>query len=382
LPLTAAAFAAPAPAATTAPGATEVVFDLVAPTKATCKDGLVILGSACADTRGLVLHEDWQPGGSSAQWNVEDRWNISYRWTVPASVPAKGAKLTIAMEATELVGRPSDRICPAMGVTSAFTFKEAAAQPAGLGFCAEAGGTKKDAKTFTLLPSRTAAPGETYTIRVGLQDGPVYVYTYRSVAAGPPKPAAGPGGKRECTTLYAVEPGGAELAANVKLVELNARERAAQRGDEDAKYDEFPYRRIGEPSRKQNCAGFVMKRLFGSKMVEANVDPDAFYRKIVRRYGSKRLGKLTARKGDVVVYRLENGRVQHVAVVESGSVTGPTILTKDGDESLFRADFPLAPLRATNDPLVTNHAARGRGSVEFWQVDTSRVSIRQVSSDC
>jgi hypothetical protein len=176
-------------------------------------------------------------------------------------------------------------------------------------------------------------------------------------------------------------PGGAQIAANVKLVELNARERAIVLGREKAKYDEFPYTSIGAPSRKQNCAGFVMEKLFGSKMVEANVEPDGFYRKVVVPYGSERISRLTARAGDVVVYRDAGGVVKHVAIVESNS-GGPTILTKDGDEGLYRADFPLVPLRASNDPLVVNHAERGKGSVEFWRVDRSKVRIKVVRTDC
>ena len=94
-------------------------------------------------------------------------------------------------------------------------------------------------------------------------------------------------------------------------------------------------------------------------------------------YGSKRLTRLTARAGDVVVYRDKNGRVNHVALVESGGAP-PTILTKDGDESLHRADFPWTPLRATNDPLVTNHAGprSGRRRV-LARPDRGKVSFQE-----
>jgi hypothetical protein len=187
--------------------------------------------------------------------------------------------------------------------------------------------------------------------------------------------------KRICTTTYAVVPGGEEIAANVKLVELNAREKQIVLGKEEAKYDGFTYTPLGPVTRKQNCAGYVMARLFGSTMVEANVEPDGFYRKVVVPFGSKRISRLTARAGDVVVYRDAGGTVKHVALVESNR-GGPTILTKDGDERLYRADFPLSPLRLANDPLVVNHAERGKGSVEFWRVDRSKVAVKQVSTDC
>ena len=188
-------------------------------------------------------------------------------------------------------------------------------------------------------------------------------------------------GKDACTTLYAIVPGGAEISANVKLVELNGSEKAELLTKEKGKYDEFPYAPIGPPTRKQNCAGYVMAKLFGSTMVEANVEPDGFYRKIVKPYGSERLTRFTARAGDVVVYKDAGGTVKHVAIVQSnpGRIT---ILTKDGDERLYRATFPIVPLRATNDPLVSNHTGDGAGSVEFWRVDTSKVSIKRIRSDC
>jgi hypothetical protein len=379
---------AAAPGTTAAPAAAGVTFELVKPTAATCKAPLVVLGSACADTRGMIVATSWAPKAGSADWIVSGRWEISYTWTAPEKVPSGGAPMTVGMKATELVGGQSDRICPAMAVTAGFSFKEAAAQPAGLSFCAEAGSTKEDSKKLTLVPSSAAAAGETYYLRVSLQDGPSYTYTYRSVAApatqpgSQPKPGAGggQGARRECTTIYAVVPSGAHIQANVKLGDLTpgARKLIIAKEDED-KYKGHPYTPIGAATQKQNCAGFVMQRLFGSKMVDANVDPDSFFHKVVKRYGTQRVSRFTAEAGDVVVYRDANGLVKHVAIVESnrGRVR---ILTKDGAERLYRATFPITPLSLTKDPLVQAHA--DGGTVEFWSVDRSKVGIKQVRSDC
>jgi hypothetical protein len=233
-----------------------------------------------------------------------------------------------------------------------------------------------------MLPSKTAGVGETAYVAIGLQDGPRYVYTYKSVAAST-KPAGGtskPGEKRECTTIYAVVPTFQKLQANVKLAELSDRAKANLLAKEAEKYGGHPYTPIGPMTRKLNCAGFVLKRLFGSQIVEANVDPDAFFKKIVAKYGTKRLGRATARAGDVVVYRTGSGEVKHVAVVESNPIAGRlTILTKDGDERLYRAKFPLPGFVAT-DPLVQAHA--DDGAVEFWRVDTSKVKLAVGSTDC
>jgi hypothetical protein len=183
---------------------------------------------------------------------------------------------------------------------------------------------------------------------------------------------------------YAVLPRGAKLQANVKLVELNDREKAAKIRDEENRYEGFPYTPLTGPSRRQNCAGFVLQKLFGPKMVDANVDPEKFYDRVVVPFGSERVARATSRPGDVVVYKGEDGTVNHVAIVESkpSAFAPPTILTKDGDERLYRARFPGTPLRATNDPLVTQHAGRGKGSVEFWRVDKSKVDIKQIATTC
>ena len=70
---------------------------------------------------------------------------------------------------------------------------------------------------------------------------------------------------------------------------------------------------------------------------------------------------------------------KHVAIVES-TRSNIRILTKDGNERLYRALFPMTPLSLTEDPLVNAHAEGG--TVEFWRVDTSKVKLRVATSDC
>lgn len=359
--------------------ATAVVFQLVPATPATCKPPQVVLGSACATATGLVLQDKWIVEPNSANWNVPGQWEAEYQWTVPDKVPATGAKLTLKLIATELIGGTNNRICPAMGTTG-FSFKESPVQPVTFGFCAEAGGTKSGSRSLTMVPSTAAGVGETVYVTIGLQDGPRYVYTYKSVAAStqPAGSKARPGAKRECTTIYAVVPTFQKLQANVKLTELSAMEKADLLGKETRKYEGHPYTPIGPMTRKQNCAGYVVERLFGSQMVEANVEPDAFYRKVVVKFGSQRDSRLSARAGDVVVYRTGNGVVKHVAIVES-NLDRLTILSKDGNERLYRAKFPLPGL-SSFDPLVQAHA--DDGTVEFWHVDTSKVKLSVGSSNC
>jgi hypothetical protein len=313
---------------------------------------------------------------------VPGQWEAEYQWNVPDKVPPTGAKVSLKLVATERIGGPGNRVCPGMGMTSGFRVKETPMPPTTVGFCAEAGGTKSGSTSLTLLPSTAAGPGETYYLVVGLQDGPRYTYTYKSVAAtaqtgsGTTKPGA----KRECTTIYAVVPTFQKLQANLKLTELSAKEQADLLAKETAKYKGHPYTPIGPMTREQNCAGYVLKRLFGAQMVEANVEPDGFYRKVVVKFGSERASRFTAEAGDVVVYRTADGTVKHVAIVESRTLARIRILTKDGNERLYRATFPVTPLSLTEDPLVNAHAEGG--TVEFWHVDTSKVKLSVATTDC
>jgi hypothetical protein len=143
---------------------------------------------------------------------------------------------------------------------------------------------------------------------------------------------------------------------------------------EKAKYAGWGYTPIGEVTRKLNCAGLVMLKLFGGQMVDANVEPDHFVRSIVEPFGSKRFSRVTARAGDVVVWR-NGGVVRHVAFVEAGGVR-PTILTKDQNERLYRMKLAIDP--RGEEPLAQAH-----GSIEFWKVDRSKVKITVVDGeDC
>ena len=190
---------------------------------------------------------------------------------------------------------------------------------------------------------------------------------------------------RNCTKTYAVTPSGAKLRANVVLVELTATGIGNVLERESEKYAGFDYKPVsGAPTRKQNCAGYVMRNLFGAKqMVIANVDPAVFFARIVKPYGEKRAGTGATGARDVVVYRMPDGSVKHVAIVESNRLAVDElpelrILTKDQWERVYRALFPNAPLRLTNDPLVVSYTARGKGAVEFWRLNRASVAIKEV----
>jgi hypothetical protein len=88
-------------------------------------------------------------------------------------------------------------------------------------------------------------------------------------------------------------------------------------------------------------------------------------------FGTGPYGRLRARAGDVAVWD-DRGTVRHVAFVESGGLR-PTILTNDGNESLYRMNLALLG----NEPL------RAHGDLEFWKLDPNKVRISVVTGkDC
>jgi hypothetical protein len=160
---------------------------LVAPTKAECEAAqAAVLGKACVDRRGMILANEWvtvQDG--RAQMIHPNQWDISFSWTVPQSIPATGAAMKLELSAKELTRGANARICPAMGVRGGFALKEGGVlqgQPVQVDVCAQAGGTAPASKTVTLVPG-TATAGSFVYLTVGIQDGPVYTYKYKAVAA-------------------------------------------------------------------------------------------------------------------------------------------------------------------------------------------------------
>jgi len=208
------------------------------------------------------------------------------------------------------------------------------------------------------IVSTVPTPGYTHSGSFTLQ--------IRPATEGPPT----------CTRTYVLQPGGTRIAAQVHNTELTENEVAAVLAREREKYAGWDYTPIGklgaQPSRKVNCAGFVMLKLFGEKMVDANVDPNRFFLALAHPPMGQplveKVTRLTTRAGDLAVWK--DGVVQHVALVESGGVR-PTILTKDGDERAYRMNLAL---KLQNEPLTRTH-----GDIEFWRIDRSRVDLKVVA---
>ena len=159
-------------------GAVAPTFTLVA--SPTCPANRARVGRGCVDR---TSQGDWTVADGNSKWDVPGQWLATYTWTIPTTVPAAGAPLKLSLSATERVGGPNNRVCPAIGSFSNFAFKGGLGQPYILGVCASAGQTVSDSKTITLVPSSAAAPGSIYYLNVGLQSGPTFTYTYKGGAA-------------------------------------------------------------------------------------------------------------------------------------------------------------------------------------------------------
>lgn len=178
----AAAAMVPSAPGTPARPAVAPTFTLVS--SPTCGSGSTRLGRGCVDRPAQT---NWTIADGNVKWDMPGQWLTSYQWTVPGTVTAAGAALSLTLHAEERTGRPNNRICPAMGARSGFSFKGGLAQPVSLGFCAEAvvKPTADGSRTETLLPPSSAATGSSLTLTVGVQDGPTFTYTYKASNPGP-----------------------------------------------------------------------------------------------------------------------------------------------------------------------------------------------------
>jgi hypothetical protein len=150
----------------------------------TAKDCLapkVIVGAACVDKSGMVVADKWTVADRHAEW-APQFWKTTYDWTIPQTIPAAGAPLTMRMTGTELTKNPNARICPAMGFSGGIEARSSGKSlpfPVSLGFCAESGQSASDSKTVTLVPPSSPPTAPLYLL-MGAQDGPGYVYRYRA----------------------------------------------------------------------------------------------------------------------------------------------------------------------------------------------------------
>jgi hypothetical protein len=140
--------------------------------------GVVVLGLACADERGLTDPGTWNVGASSAHW-AEDTFGSAYEWDVPETIPAAGAPLTLKVATADLTRLPAASTCAHLEASGGFVFRTGTAtvtQPVGVDACAPSGGSAAKNLTVTLVPP--AGRPDTAVLRITVKNGPTLTYRY------------------------------------------------------------------------------------------------------------------------------------------------------------------------------------------------------------
>lgn len=152
------------------------------------------------------------------------------------------------------------------------------------------------------------------------------------------------------------------------LVETPSFNSAAQETMDTKTYGQF-YSIVGPPTFKQNCAGHVMNKLWGTgnTFFLAN----QFFNEIVDVFGKEVLSK--PQPNDIVVFFF-GGVAKHVAVVTSpsNSMDAVDIESKDNEQSVIAGQ--LARFRQ-GDPIISNN-----GDYKIYRIDRNSVSVTEESA--
>ena len=196
--------------------------------------------------------------------------------------------------------------------------------------------------------------------------------------------------KRNCNKSFILKGRGIDgsmkeviLTVTKRFYDFSAEGLRKQNSDDKSRFAGYDYTKIGEPSQKQDCAGYVFDKLWHTGKYW--ITGPTFYEMIIKNFGTKISNGLTwgnVQEGDVVIYIDELGRANHITIVKSVSTafevtTGVTIETKDGKEGVFKHTLPNLT-SISNDPLV-----RSWGTPTIFRVDAHRIILTPSGSgDC
>ena len=130
-----------------------------------------------------TVEKRYVQGGLGNGWTIPDSggtvtWSppfgtATYEWSMPQGIPPSGAnvKMTVTVDAS-----PTSRFAPAMGISGSLV----KGGQLGVGTLAEPGKSNSASATAELVPGS----GTQYEVKVGIQDGPTYTYTYVAKPVG------------------------------------------------------------------------------------------------------------------------------------------------------------------------------------------------------
>ncbi len=170
--------------------------------------GPAVLGEAAAADTVLTLkgpptvEKRFVQGGLGNGWSIPDAGGLviwappfgkaTYQWAMPPSIPPTGATLRMSVDVD---AAPTSRFAPAMGIVGSLV----EGGQVNVGTLAEPGQSNSAKATVRLVPGS----GTGLTVKVGIQDGPTYTYTY----------VAKPAGTATVTLGYGIFAPGRELSA-------------------------------------------------------------------------------------------------------------------------------------------------------------------------
>lgn len=156
-----------------------------------------------------------------------------------------------------------------------------------------------------------------------------------------------------------------------------------QLADDNWRYGEYDYKLIGNPTQKQDCAGYTFQKLFnkGTFWITAQ----EFYDKLILFYGKQIRSRIDpigwgdVQTEDVLVYR-KGGTVNHITYVSEvittlGVVTSVVIDTKDGKEGVYKHKISL--MNDPTDPLI-----RALGEIWIYRLDRSKLQVTELPRTC
>lgn len=175
-----------------------------------------------------------------------------------------------------------------------------------------------------------------------------------------------------------------EMTITERCYDFDAAGRGKQQASDKTDYAGYDYREFGQPSQRQDCAGYTFEKLFGKGpywIDAANFDEGVifWFGKEIFRPGLHQATWGDVRPGDVVVYR-QGGNAKHIAWVRNvettaGIVTKIWIDTKDDKQGVLI--HPIGFFERQNDPLTIR-----MGDIYIYRVDTSKVRAELVSKTC
>jgi hypothetical protein len=204
-----------------------------------------------------------------------------------------------------------------------------------------------------------------------------------------------PPANRECRVTFEVTGNRADgngtwtsrLTVVERCYDFSPAQLPARLRDDNAKYGKYDYVKIGEPTKKQDCAGYVLQKLTNSPN-RYWVTAGELYNALTPWFATRVTSMVepfawgSVQEGDLVFYQV-GSTVHHVAIVTKvestlAVVRSVTVATKDNEEAVYEHTLSLNEMTPqTTDPLVNAH-----GPIRIYHLDKANLRWAEVERTC